>query len=204
LRPLQPEHARAWLAHVGLEALDWVRDTIQALPKADQANRVLEVLSLVQAPEAAPHMLTLKCQSQVPRLARRWLDENVSCAIPGLVPIASGRAPLAEAARDYLSDAVRLGHREAVERELLTLSPTSASRLMRELPAERPLTPFPDDRAPAWLREALDKAQAKLDRPPEWLRPEQLPPIVVGKRCLNDTQMRRLLAALRESPAGKP
>src|SRR5262249_23244406 len=101
LRPLQPEHARAWLAHVGFEALDWIRDTIQALPKADQANRVLDVLCMVQAPETAPHMLALKCQSSVPRLARRWLDENVSCAIAGLVPIASGRAPLAEAARDY-------------------------------------------------------------------------------------------------------
>jgi hypothetical protein len=204
LRPLQPEHARAWLAHAGLEALDWMRDTIRALPKADQANRVLEAMCLVQAPEAAPHMLALKCQSQVPRLARRWLDENVPCAIAGLVPVASGRGPLAEAARDYLADAVRLGHREAVEREVLHLSPTSASRVMRELPVERALAPFPDERAPAWLREALEEAPAKLDRPPEWLRPEQLPPIVVAKRCLNDTQRRRLLAALRESSAGEP
>src|SRR5207302_1454825 len=57
LRPLQPEHARAWLAHFELDAVDWIRDTIQALPSKEQATRVLEVLCLVKAPAAAPHLL---------------------------------------------------------------------------------------------------------------------------------------------------
>src|SRR5207247_692666 len=67
LRPLQPEHARAWLAHAELEALDWIHDTITSLPKKEQAAAVLKVLCLVQAPEAAPHMLDLRLHSQVPR-----------------------------------------------------------------------------------------------------------------------------------------
>src|SRR5262245_6667152 len=56
LRPLQPEHARAWLAHFGLGALGPLRAAALALPRKERAARVAEALCLVRAPEAAPHV----------------------------------------------------------------------------------------------------------------------------------------------------
>jgi hypothetical protein len=207
LRPLLPDHARAWLAHAGLGALDWLRDTIQALPKKEQATRLLEVLCLVRAPEAAPHMLEVKLRSSVPRLARQWLDEHMGLAVAGLVPVAAGRGKIAEAALEYLVEARRRGHAQLVEEHLRSLPSGVADRMRRDLPdgPEARCEPFLPQEAPDWFHSALAEAPAgKKERLPDWLRPAWLPPVVVGDRCLNDDQTQAMLGALRRSALASP
>lgn len=202
LRPLQPEHARAWLANLGLDALDSLCDTIQALPKQDQATRVLEVLCLVKAPEAAPHLLELKLNSQVPKLARQWLDENVESAVAGLMPLAAGRGKNADAAREHLADLARMGHRALVEERLRFVPATVAGRLRRDLlPKAPPAEPL-GEKEPRWLRDALEETPAS--RSPDWLRLARLPAVIVGKRSLNDAHRLALISALRASTPGEP
>src|SRR5262249_45742495 len=200
LRPLQPEHARAWLAHAGLDALDWMCDTIQALPKQEQANRVLEVLCLVKSPEVAPAMLELKLRSHVPKLARQWLEENVESAVAGLVPVAAGRGKDADAAREYLADVGRRGHAALVEEHLWSPPHSVPPRLRRDLlPKEEP-PHEPHGKEPTWLEQALAETPGgRVDRLPEWLDVERLPAVVSGNRSLNGTHRQELAAALRTS-----
>jgi hypothetical protein len=59
--------------------------------------------------------------------------------------------------------------------------------------------------APDWLRsgvaEMLAERPAKL---PDWLRPEDLPPLTIEGQRLNDDQLRAVLAALRKSTLDAP
>ncbi len=96
------DHIRGWLAHTEDSALDYVRDGIRTLTDKVECAAALKVLALVKSPKAAPLMLELLMSSKAPAVARRWLDENPSHAIPALIPVAEGKGKLADAARDYL------------------------------------------------------------------------------------------------------
>src|SRR5207249_3291796 len=114
------------------------------------AERVLEVMCLVKAPEAAPHLLELKRHSQVPKLARQWLDENVSGAVEGLLSVAAGRGKDADAAREHLAEVARRGHAALIEEHLSSMPATVAARLRRDL---LPKSPAPEAHAaedPPW------------------------------------------------------
>ncbi len=206
LRPLSGEHARAWLAHLGLDALEWIHDTITTIPKAEQAAGVLEALCLVKAPEAAPFMLDLQRHSGVPRLARRWLDEQVGNAVAGLVPVAAGHGKKADAARDFLAEVQQRGHTDLIEEQLSHLPAASARKLRRDLMARAPLhgEPLGPGQTPPWLREALAEMGPTTQRLPDWLDVTRLPPLVVANRRLNDAQVQATLAALRQSTLANP
>jgi hypothetical protein len=197
-------HARAWLAHTELAALDYVRDSILSAPKA-QAEGLMEAFCLVRAPEAAPYLLELKLQGRAPTRARRWLDEEVGNAVAGLAPLAAGRDKLAAAALEYLREAKRRGLAPLLEEQLREAP--EAGRVKRGALAadEAPYPPFDDATTPAWLAEAVE--DAGLLRPgkaPEWVRPTSLPPVVAEGRCLNERQVHALLAALRLGTPEKP
>src|SRR5206468_1207486 len=84
----------------------------------EEATRIVEMLCLVKAPEAAPHLLELRLSSKAPQPARRWLDEQVGNAVAGLLPVAAGRGKLAEAALDYLREAKRKGFAAFIEAQV--------------------------------------------------------------------------------------
>jgi hypothetical protein len=110
LRLASEDHIRAWLAHTELSALDFVRDSIQAVKNKKKAAPLAQTLALVRAPELAPVMLELRRSSKAPQVAQRWLDTEVGNAVAGLLPVAAGTGPLASEASDYLQEARRQGH----------------------------------------------------------------------------------------------
>ncbi len=197
-------HVRAWLAHTELAALDYVRDSLLSASKP-HVDALVEALCLVRAPEAAPYLLELKLQGRAPTRARRWLDEEVGNAVAGLVPVAAGRDKLASAALEYLREAKRRGLAPLLE-ERLREAP-EAGRVQREVLSadETPCPPFDDAGSPAWLAEAVEDAWVlRPGKPPEWVRPTNLPPVVAEGRCLNERQVHALLAALRVSTPEVP
>jgi predicted DNA-binding WGR domain protein len=194
----RPAFVRAWLAHTEYAALDYVRDTILAIKNKDEAGALLEVLALVHAPEVAGPMLELKRSSKVPKGAVEWLEGNVAHAIAGLVVVAAGRGALAEAAIAQLLDFKRAGH-EAAIRACLDAAPADLAKV-RAAVLEQVERSWPAlETAPPWLATALSSLAHEKAKPPSWVTPLDLPPVVLGDRRLQDEQVSALLAALSKS-----
>jgi hypothetical protein len=200
------ELLRGWLACTELAGLDVVRDTILNAGNRDDAAAMLEVFCLVQAPEAAVHMLQLRHESKAAHLARKWLDEHVEIAIAGLVSVAAGRGTLAEEAVAFLRDAERAGHGRLIEKQV-RLAPHEIGERVRKLVLdhdEKVYPPLDEIAGPAWLQEALaSNWQAKEKSLPTWLHVQSLPPLVMGKHRLSDAVVRRMLSGWKQSTLRK-
>jgi predicted DNA-binding WGR domain protein len=192
-------HVRTFLACTEYSALDCVRDSILAETNKERCEELLKAFTLVIAPEAAPYMLECKLSAKSPSLARQWLDENVGCAIAGLIETAGGRGKLADAAIDYLRQAKRSGHEALIDQSLKGIKPEIADRVRQEVidHKERVYTPFDEKSTPSWLKTVITAAE-KLKRAklPSWGTPSALPAIVMGDHRLNDEQVSTLLNTL--------
>ncbi|MBS0206199.1 MAG: DUF4132 domain-containing protein [Planctomycetes bacterium] len=199
LKMRNKSHVRGFLACTQYAALDCVRDSIVAEKNKDRCEELLKAFALVVAPEAAESMLEIKLTSKSPLIARQWLDENLGCAVAGLLETAAGRGKLADAAVDHLRNVKRLGHQDVIQQCLSSTRPEVADKVRQEVleHQERSYTPFDDASTPAWLRDALLEAgklkQAKL---PTWAVAPGLPPIAVGDHRLNDAQIATVLNTL--------
>lgn len=206
LRLKNAEFVRAWLVHTEYAALDYVQKNIQNASSKADAAQLMEVFCLVRAPETAAAMLELKLNSKVPMLARQWLEDNRGTAIAGLISVATGRGKLAEAALDYLREAKRQGHGDFIAEQLNSATSEVANRIRQEVleRIEVIREAFEDDdAAPAWLRAALTGGDPPSALP-GWVSATNLPPLIVGDRCLNYGQTTAVLSALRQSPLGAP
>ena len=108
-----------WLAHSGLNGLDYVYESIQAETNKNEAASLFKDFALVKAPEAAPYMLELKLNSKIPMLARQWLDENPRQRHRGADP--HGRRTRQKGRRqalDFLRETRRQGHAVFIEEHL--------------------------------------------------------------------------------------
>jgi hypothetical protein len=204
LRLKYPEHARAWLAHTELTGLDYLRDQILTRPNKKDAEQLLEVLCLVKAPDAAPHLLEVKVRSRVPKLAGAWLDEQVGNAVAGLIPVAAARGKLAEAALEYLRDANKKGHGQLIEERLREQPADVAAKVRRDVleHVEKVYPVLEEKQTPAELRKVI--AAEPAARLPDWADPAALPPLLVSERRLGDGPARAVLAALRQSTFEAP
>lgn len=195
------EHARTWLAHTELSALDWLREGLQAEGNREKAEALFQGFAVVHAPEAAPHMLELRRASKASRQAGEWLKAEADRAIPGLLATAAGRGALAEAALEHLRQEKRLG-REALVRAAVEAAPPEVGARLRALVLDREERVYPVlEAAPAWL-ELAPPLPAKKALP--WAAPAELPPVVVEGRRLSDALVERLLATLRQAPLDVP
>lgn len=208
LRLTTAAHVRAWLAHTELSALDYARDHILRITNKAEAASLAAALAVVKAPEVAPRMLELRLSSRAPQVARQWLDEEIGNAVAGLLPVAAGQGPLADAAIDYLRETKRKGHSALIEEQVQLASPEVADTVRRLVleQVEKVYTPFTDSTMPPWLRTALatPPEDAKPGKLPPWLVPESLPPLAVGEHRLDPVQVRRVLSALKRSPLAAP
>jgi hypothetical protein len=203
LRLCRGEHARAWLAHTETTALDVLADHILAAETKERAEALAEALALVKAAEAAAPLLRLKLAGKAVTVARRWLDDNVTEAIAGLIPVAAGQDELATAAVEYLRKAVLKGHTAILEAQLQTAPAEMAQRLRREVleGAGPGLTAMSDEDTPQWLQQAAAAVPGKL---PGWLHPGHLPPLALGDRLLTEGQVLAVVDALRQSTLEAP
>jgi hypothetical protein len=203
---LSVAHVRAWLALTKWHALDLVRDAIVGRDKAS-AEPTTRAFAGVRAPEAAPFMLELKLTSKGPAPARQWLDDNPAEAIAGLVPVAAGKGKLADAAVEYLREADRLGRGPFIEEQLRQTSAEVAGQVRgRVFGRPEKVHAVLDARStPPWLRDAVKGVDAANVKLPDWVRPTNLPPLLVGGRRLTEGQLTAVLAALKQTgPARGP
>jgi hypothetical protein len=192
---------RAWLALTEYAALDLVRDSILEKRVEKKAAPLLKTFAIVQAPEAAPHMLALALSSKAPRIAREWLNTHPEHAITGLIPVAAAGDELAEAALDFLIGAKRKGYepliRTCLEQVSAEVTEVVRARVLgTEVGAP---APFDETTTPAWLAESLPDAETIAEETPGWVEVTRLPPVVVDKCRLNDMQVAGLLVILQQS-----
>lgn len=199
------DDARAWLAHTETQALDWIRDSARFVPAA-ASHRLVDVLCLVQAPAAAPHLLELKLAGQSTPSLRDWFAHQVGNAVAGLLPLAGGRGKLGDAARLYLRDVKRRGLRGVIEEQLATVEPTLAARIRTTIldAVEATYPTIEDASTPLWLRRALGEAPTVKLPLPDWLTLDDLPPLVVAGRQLNPNQLTTVLRTLSVSKLDAP
>lgn len=189
---------RAWLAHTETRALDYLRES--AVAGAGYSSvRLTEVLCLVEAPAAAPPLLELRLEGHAGPALRRWFNLQVGNAVAGLLPLAGGRGKLGDAARNYLRELKRRGLAGVIEEQLVGADPTIAGRVRQTVLAVGDVAPPPFDQAttPGWLRYALATLPPLPVGPlPDWVVVEDLPPLIVGDRCLSSGQVHTLIRAL--------
>ncbi|MCP4657449.1 MAG: DUF4132 domain-containing protein [bacterium] len=200
-------YIRAWLAHTETAALDYVFDSILKERYREKATKLIETLALVDAPEAAEHMLALKLQAEAKRPARQWLDAHPANAIAGLVPVAGGSEALADAAVDFLRIKKQQGHLDFIKKCRKAAGGEAAARVGHEVVnyEVRTYEPFDKGSTPAWLGEATAAAGSITCLAlPQWVDAETLPALIVGGRRLSAGQGDALFAALRTSEPGEP
>jgi predicted DNA-binding WGR domain protein len=204
LKVRSPEDARALLACTEYAALDCLADDIIAETKKEKSDALLEVLTLVHAPEAAVPILRCKLAAKAPARARQWLDQQIGHAVAGLIGTATERGSLGEAALDYLRDVKRTGHAEVVKAALNSCTNEAAVAKVRADVLdfeEKAYEPLDAAMTPAWLTEALAAAGSKTPKKlPGWASPALLPPLLVGDLRLNDEQVTAVLRALVDTP----
>jgi predicted DNA-binding WGR domain protein len=204
LRLKFPEYARAWLAHTELSELDYLRDTIAGVSDRQKAEKLFAVLALARAPEAAPHVLSLRRNSKAARPASDWLDANAGITIAGLIPVAAGQGQLAAAAVEYLRGAKKRGHADFIAEQLKGAPSDVAARVRSAvLEHEEKVYELLDvQKAPKPLRDAL--ASGTPAGSLRWAAPAELPPLVVGGRRLDDNAVSLVLGSLRRTALGAP
>jgi hypothetical protein len=194
-------HVRAFLAHTGADALSVVRDHILACGNGDAAEEMARVLAAVKTPAVAPLMLELTRAGKGAAAARRWLDENLSLAAEGLLPLAGGRDELAEAALHCLRDAVRSGRADVVGAALARQADAVGERVREVLLSAAGAEALDESSLPAWF------VQNGPDKPvplPPWLDPATLPPVTVGGRGLKPGQTAVVVGALKGGTLAEP
>jgi Domain of unknown function (DUF4132) len=200
------DRVRAWLAHTEYSALDSIRDAALAGCPKEITEQLLKTFALVKAPEAAPFMLELMLDSTAPQIARKWLQDNPAHAIAGLIPIATERGKLADAAIEFLRSMKRKGYTDFIqtclERELPEIAAKIRSTILDF--EEKFYIPFDENTTPKWLQESL-AIEATSNYKINWyVDSTDLPPIVCGKYCLNNLQVAAVLSALRQSKLDSP
>jgi len=207
LRLRTQNHIVGWLAHTEWRALDYVADSILYFANKDDCERLIRVFHAVKAPEAAGPMLRLTLQSRAPKAAREWLEENVEHAIAGLVGVAAGRGTLADAAVEQLLVFKRKGLAAQIADAVKALPADQRGRAQAEVVdhKEKVLEAFDATTTPAWLAEGVAAAAPTENaKPPTWVTPGDLPPIVVDGRRLSDAQVGAVFTALQTSALDKP
>jgi hypothetical protein len=95
-----PSTSSEKIAHPKYADLERVKQSIAVATDKKIAAELLKNFALVQAPEAAPHMLELLMTSKAPQVAQQWLNNYPEQGIAGLIPLVMGRGKLVDAAID--------------------------------------------------------------------------------------------------------
>ena len=213
----QPKYVRAWLAHTEYAHLDWVGSTITDATSRqygygaiggirEVAGALTKQLALAEAPETVPVMMQLMLESKGPRPAREWLDAHPLQSAQGLLPIASGRGKLAEAATDWLRGLKKRGYEDHIRAFAEALPPSERTRVMSTVVdyVEKTYQPFETADTPQAVQDALKSDTKVGNAAPKWVGFHDLPPVTFGDHRLNDTQVTALLGALQKSKAEAP
>jgi Domain of unknown function (DUF4132) len=200
------EDVRSWLAHTEFSAIDYVGDTIlRTTDKTKREGLLKEFLECLQAPEIAPIMLKLTLARESGQIARKWLQDNPGNAIAGLIPIAAGEGPLAEAAIDFLRSMQRRGHQgfieQCLQQESMEVTAVIRSKVLADRSQQHVV--FDDRSTPDWLQKALELVKPLKKR--GWaIDPSELPAITCENQRFSDNQISLVLDALEQSTLDAP
>ena len=174
---------RAWLANTGLTGLDFV---VESVMDSGDSTDSFKILALVSSPDVVPYMLKIyKEKPHLRTLAREWFEEHQVISAAVLKTIVAGHEKNEAEARDILN-IIGKGSSSPTPPSLSASTPSSAQDAL------------PDGETPDWLKPRKSSTKKQLDIP-AWVLPDNLPPIMIGEKRLNNWQIGAILAALREA-----
>ena len=214
-----PNYIRLCFATTEYSALDLIHNGIlhQNAIK-DDATKLLKTFVLVKAPEAAPYMLELWLSSKVPSLARQWLDNNPLHSIIGLIPVAAGELAfepikakpneLSRAAIEYLIGLKRKGYEDLIRQAIAQQPAEIAAVITKEVldVEELKLEPLDEQTTPQWLQQGVSEIERSHQtyKLLSWVSCTDLPPLLINKKCFNESQVNAVLVALSKSTLDSP
>ena len=162
-------------------------------------------------------MLELWLSSKAPSIARQWLEDNVDHAIVGLIPVATGKIStppikvefkeMTVAATNFLISLKRKGYEslinQALEKESQEVVEIITEKILQNKDLHEPLN---DRNTPQWLKQRVDeiRQEQKIYNVLSWITPANLPSLVIGKNCFNESQVNACLVALSKSTLDSP
>lgn len=216
LLPAAPEIICISLATTNFKALDLICLGIVKCEKYRVTQLIETLISVAKAPEMAPYILELVLESQAPAQARRWLEDNPAYAIVGLIPIAAGadftpaiakKTQLIEAATQFLRTMVKKGYESIIKVALEQETDVIANKIKAEVLEHKEITsvPFDENTTPKWLTiRTTDFRNFNTKNLFQWVKPTDLPPLLIGDNCLNNEQVATCLFALQQSTLDSP
>lgn len=120
---------RAWLAHTGLDGLDWLAYSIPKLRYTTVQKQVFKSLTKPAYREAVLPVLSLCDNQKFGAEALKWLDEEAMLAAETLVPLAFSH-PQAVQIQNYLR---RISSKPELEANIAKLDAEMQARFRREI-----------------------------------------------------------------------
>jgi hypothetical protein len=168
----------AWLAHTGLDQLEWLVQGIVRLPASSALPLVRALAAKVTAAEAAPHFLTLMEQNRGAKPALEWLLANPERTLKGLD-----------------------GHEWSRKTKLGRQMCEAEEALRRRLKAPLLSASAPAGEVPDEVSRELQQACMLRIKLPAWLGVESLPEIRIGSAVLgNATAVCTALSTISVDP----
>lgn len=197
----EPWHIKGWLAHHGLTQVATIQEDLTKIARNKVAlGPVLSTLTRGDAPELAPLFMDAMLKTQLPAPARKWLSENPRATVLGLSHLAGNATKAGQAATDVLK-VLASRQPEAVQACLGDLPKNDAERLRKNvLEAAPAIVGDPDAEIPEPLAKAFSLLPKtwQRKRPPKWIEPATLPPLIADGALLGEKEVKSLLIALRE------
>jgi len=198
------QHGRAWLAHTELAGLEYLAESVRK-SSSGTATRLVEVLCLVEAPQAARLLLELRLEGYGCSAERRWFHQQVGNAVAGLLPSAAGRGKFADAVRHYLREVNRRGLGGVIETHLQQATPAVVNKVRATiLQADEPDYPLLTN-YPLWWRRCAAQLPTLPNEPlPEWLHLDDLPPLLVNGHRIGPAVVQLLVRHIQAGTASSP
>ena len=199
------DHMVDFIANTGVSALDLVADHVCEQGNKDDAATVMAVLAKIRAPEAAEHILRCRLESKAAGAARDWMNFNIGNCVAGLLETAGQKGKLGDAAIGYYREVKRNGHEDLIAKYVKKAGKksTGAARIQTEVldHKEKVYRPLDAKTTPKWLKTELAKVKLeKVPKIPVWASSNNMSPLMIGDRKLNDQQIETVLQVLAATP----
>lgn len=203
------EQTISWIAHTEDQHLDMVMRSVQKAPFGVDESSMIKVIASIRSLKTAELMFDLYMNNpNYKTIAADWLQSNMRETVEALINISARESEKGDDALAHLR-LIRNNLGDAVIRELASdMPPKAVKRLNDEIlhPIGSELPILDDKSTPAWLSLAIS-AELKahpIQKLPDWLQLNMLPPLVVNEHKLNPAQIAVVVSALQRSTLEAP
>lgn len=203
------EQTISWIAHTEDRHLDMVLNSVSKAPFGVDESSMIKVIASIKSLKTAELMFDLYMKNpNFKTIAADYLQTNMRETVEALINISAREGEKGDDALAHLR-IIHTNVGDAVIRELASdMPPKAVKRLNDEIlhPTGSALPIFDNNTTPSWLSLAIsaELSAQKIQKLPDWLNLEMLPPLVVRDHKLNPAQIAVVVSALQRSTLDAP